>query len=127
MCARVCDLQTSELPITLIDSVESMWLLIYLNEQVWHTHVNVWQVSDLEDEVSRLTAELHADECDGEQNGAVTANDLDELQKVNKDMEQQLAEKNKVRDEIIKIQQAETFGFFKICFVCQNYEYTINV
>lgn len=63
-----------------------------------YVHVNVWQVSDLEDEVSRLTAESHADECDGEQNGTVTVNDLDELQNVNKDLEQQLAEKNKVRD-----------------------------
>lgn len=41
-----------------------------------------------------LTAQSHADECDGEQNGTVTVNDLDELQKVNKDLEQQVAEKN---------------------------------
>ncbi|KAI2661452.1 Golgin subfamily A member 1 [Labeo rohita] len=53
------------------------------------------RVSDLESEVLSLTAQSHADECDGEQNGTVTVSDLDQLQKVNKDMEQQLAEKNK--------------------------------
>ncbi len=54
-------------------------------------------MSDLEGEVLSLTAQSHADECDGEQNGTVTVSDLDQLQKVNKDLEQQLAEKNKVR------------------------------
>uniref|UniRef100_A0A8C1GIN9 Golgin subfamily A member 1 n=1 Tax=Cyprinus carpio TaxID=7962 RepID=A0A8C1GIN9_CYPCA len=53
------------------------------------------RVSDLEGEVLSLTAQSHADECDGEQNGTVTVSDLDQLQKVNKDLEQQLAEKNK--------------------------------
>lgn len=62
-----------------------------------YTSLCVWQVSDLEGEVLRLTAQSHADECDGEQNGTVTVSDLDQLQKVNKDLEQQLAEKNKVR------------------------------
>lgn len=54
-------------------------------------------MSDLEGEVLSLTTQSHADECDGEQNGTVTVSDLDQLQKVNKDLEQQLAEKNKVR------------------------------
>lgn len=54
-------------------------------------------MSDLESEVLSLTAQSHADECDGEQNGTVTVSDLDQLQKDNKDLEQQLAEKNKVR------------------------------
>uniref|UniRef100_A0A672KQZ5 Golgin subfamily A member 1 n=1 Tax=Sinocyclocheilus grahami TaxID=75366 RepID=A0A672KQZ5_SINGR len=53
------------------------------------------RVSDLEGEVLSLTAQSHADECDGEQNGTLTVSDLDQLQKVNKDLEQQLAEKNK--------------------------------
>ncbi|TRY55477.1 hypothetical protein DNTS_027868 [Danionella cerebrum] len=49
------------------------------------------RVSDLEGEVFRLTAQSH-----GEQNGTVSVSDLDQIQMLNKDLEQQLAEKNKM-------------------------------
>lgn len=43
-----------------------------------------------------LTGQLQAPEVsEPEQNGAVTVDDLDHMQKVNKDLEQQLSEKNK--------------------------------
>jgi len=80
----------------------------------------VWQVSDLEGEVLRLTAQSHADECDGEQNGTVTASDLDQLQKVNKDLEQQLAEKNKVRAKksTEMNQSSKKSRYFKVPLLC---------
>lgn len=54
------------------------------------------RVSDLEVEVETLTGQLQAPEVsEPEQNGAVTVDDLDHMQKVNKDLEQQLSEKNK--------------------------------
>ncbi|KAJ8285742.1 hypothetical protein GJAV_G00030410 [Gymnothorax javanicus] len=54
------------------------------------------RVSDLEVEVATLTEQLHAPEdCGKEQNGAVTVDDLAHMQKMNKELEQQLNEKNK--------------------------------
>ena len=56
------------------------------------------QVSDLEVEVDTLTGQLQApDVSEPDQNGVVTVDDLDHMQKVNKELEQQLGEKNKVR------------------------------
>ncbi|KAJ8379572.1 hypothetical protein SKAU_G00003500 [Synaphobranchus kaupii] len=54
------------------------------------------RVSDLEVEVETLTEQLHAPgDCGKEQNGAVTVDDLAHMQKMNKELEQQLSEKNK--------------------------------
>ncbi|XP_064153586.1 golgin subfamily A member 1 [Anguilla rostrata] len=54
------------------------------------------RVSDLEVEVEMLTGQLHAPEdCGKEQNGSVTVDDLAHMQKMNKELEQQLSEKNK--------------------------------
>uniref|UniRef100_UPI003AB0143A golgin subfamily A member 1 n=1 Tax=Centroberyx gerrardi TaxID=166262 RepID=UPI003AB0143A len=54
------------------------------------------RVSYLEVEVETLTEQLHTPEvCDEDQNGSVTVDDLDHIQKVNKDLEQQLSDKNK--------------------------------
>ncbi|KAJ8263334.1 hypothetical protein COCON_G00157910 [Conger conger] len=54
------------------------------------------RVSDLEVEVETLTEQLHAPEdCGEEQNGAVTVEDLAHMHKMNKELEQQLSEKNK--------------------------------
>ncbi|XP_071384848.1 golgin subfamily A member 1 [Centroberyx affinis] len=54
------------------------------------------RVSYLEVEVETLTEQLHTPEvCDEDQNGSVTVDDLDHIQKVNKDLEQQLGDKNK--------------------------------
>ncbi|XP_035235304.1 golgin subfamily A member 1 isoform X1 [Anguilla anguilla] len=54
------------------------------------------RVSDLEVEVEMLTGQLHAPEdCGKEQNGSVTVDDLAHMQKINKELEQQLSEKNK--------------------------------
>lgn len=44
-----------------------------------------------------LTEQLQSPEvCEEEQNGSVTVDDLDHIQKVNRDLEQQLSEKNRV-------------------------------
>lgn len=44
-----------------------------------------------------LTEQLHTpDVCVDAENGNVTVNDLDHLQKVNRDLEQQLGDKNRV-------------------------------
>lgn len=54
------------------------------------------RVTDLEVEVESLTEQLQVPETPvAEQNGAVTVDDLDHMQSVNKDLEQQLSEKNK--------------------------------
>lgn len=54
------------------------------------------RVSDLEVEVEMLTGQLHAPEdCGKEQNGSVTVDDLAHMQKMNKELEQHLSEKNK--------------------------------
>ncbi|XP_046904410.1 golgin subfamily A member 1 isoform X2 [Hypomesus transpacificus] len=54
------------------------------------------RVSDLEVEVDTLTGQLQApDVSEPDQNGVVTVDDLDHMQKVNKELEQQLGEKNK--------------------------------
>uniref|UniRef100_A0A667YFG9 Golgin subfamily A member 1 n=1 Tax=Myripristis murdjan TaxID=586833 RepID=A0A667YFG9_9TELE len=54
------------------------------------------RISFLEVEVETLTEQLHTPEvCDEDQNGSVTMDDLDHIQKVNRDLEQQLSEKNK--------------------------------
>ncbi|XP_035022127.1 golgin subfamily A member 1 isoform X2 [Hippoglossus stenolepis] len=50
----------------------------------------------LEVEVETLTEQLHSPEVSEEdQNGSVTVDDLDHIQKVNKELEQQLSDKNK--------------------------------
>jgi len=58
----------------------------------------VAQVSYLEVEVETLTEQLHSPEvCEQDQNGSVAPEDLDHIQKVNRELEQQLADKNRVR------------------------------
>ncbi|KAM4607828.1 golgin subfamily A member 1 isoform 2-T2 [Polymixia lowei] len=54
------------------------------------------RISFLELEVETLTEQLQTPEvCEQEQNGSVTVDDLDHIQKVNRELEQQLSEKNK--------------------------------
>ncbi|XP_076126914.1 golgin subfamily A member 1 isoform X1 [Alosa pseudoharengus] len=54
------------------------------------------RVSDLQGELESMSVQLQGPEAgEGEQNGTVTVDDLDQLQKINKDMEQQLGDKNK--------------------------------
>lgn len=55
------------------------------------------RISYLEVEVETLTEQLHSPEvCEEDQNGSVTVDDLDHLQKVNRELEQQLSDKNRV-------------------------------
>lgn len=55
------------------------------------------QISYLEVEVETLTEQLQSPEvCVDAENGSVTVNDLDHIQKVNRDLEQQLGDKNRV-------------------------------
>lgn len=55
------------------------------------------QVSELEVEVETLTLQLQTPEvCEPDQNGTVTVDDLDHMQEANRDLEQQLSDKNKV-------------------------------
>lgn len=45
-----------------------------------------------------LTEQLHSPAvCEEDQNGSVTVDDLDHIQKVNRELEQQLSDKNRVR------------------------------
>ncbi|KAK1892950.1 Golgin subfamily A member 1 [Dissostichus eleginoides] len=54
------------------------------------------QISFLEVEVETLTEQLHSPEvCEEDQNGSVTVDDLDHIHKVNRDLEQQLTDKNR--------------------------------
>uniref|UniRef100_A0A672HKW3 Golgin subfamily A member 1 n=1 Tax=Salarias fasciatus TaxID=181472 RepID=A0A672HKW3_SALFA len=54
------------------------------------------QISYLEVEVETLTEQLHSPEvCEEDQNGSVTVDDLDHIQKVNRELEQQLSDKNR--------------------------------
>uniref|UniRef100_A0A673BTT7 GRIP domain-containing protein n=1 Tax=Sphaeramia orbicularis TaxID=375764 RepID=A0A673BTT7_9TELE len=54
------------------------------------------RISYLEVEVETLTEQLQSPEvCEEEQNGTVTVDDLDHIQKVNRDLEQQLSDKNR--------------------------------
>lgn len=47
-----------------------------------------------------LTEQLHSPEvCEEGQNGSVTVDDLDHIQRVNRDLEQQLSDKNRVRHD----------------------------
>lgn len=55
------------------------------------------QMSYLEVEVETLTEQLHSPEvCEEDQNGSVTVDDLVHIQKVNRELEQQLGDKNRV-------------------------------
>lgn len=55
------------------------------------------QILYLEVEVETLTEQLHSPEvCEEDQNGSVTVDDLDHIQKVNRELEQQLSDKNRV-------------------------------
>ncbi|XP_061585678.1 golgin subfamily A member 1 isoform X2 [Cololabis saira] len=55
------------------------------------------RISYLEVEVETLTEQLHSPEvCEEDQNGSVTVDDLDHIQKVNKELEQQLSDKNRI-------------------------------
>ncbi|XP_056274892.1 golgin subfamily A member 1 [Pseudoliparis swirei] len=55
------------------------------------------RVSYLEVEVETLTEQLHSPEvCEQDQNGSVAPEDLDHIQKVNRELEQQLADKNRI-------------------------------
>ncbi|XP_024294835.1 golgin subfamily A member 1 isoform X1 [Oncorhynchus tshawytscha] len=54
------------------------------------------RVSELEVEVETLTLQLQTPEvCEPDQNGTVTMDDLDHMQEANRDLEQQLSDKNK--------------------------------
>ncbi|XP_037338916.1 golgin subfamily A member 1 isoform X2 [Pungitius pungitius] len=54
------------------------------------------RISYLEVEVETLTEQLHGPEvCEEDQNGSVTVDDLDHIQKVNRELEQQLSDKNR--------------------------------
>ncbi|CDQ65063.1 unnamed protein product [Oncorhynchus mykiss] len=54
------------------------------------------RVSELEVEVETLTLQLQTQEvCEPDQNGTVTVDDLDHMQEANRDLEQQLSDKNK--------------------------------
>uniref|UniRef100_A0A3Q2GM44 Golgin subfamily A member 1 n=1 Tax=Cyprinodon variegatus TaxID=28743 RepID=A0A3Q2GM44_CYPVA len=54
------------------------------------------RISYLEVEVETLTEQLQSPEvCEEDQNGCVTPDDLDHIQKVNRDLEQQLGDKNR--------------------------------
>ncbi|KAM9393436.1 golgin subfamily A member 1 isoform 1-T1 [Pholidichthys leucotaenia] len=54
------------------------------------------RISYLEVEVETLTEQLHSPEvCEEVQNGSVTVDDLDHIQKVNRELEQQLGDKNR--------------------------------
>uniref|UniRef100_A0A8C6TDS7 Golgin subfamily A member 1 n=1 Tax=Neogobius melanostomus TaxID=47308 RepID=A0A8C6TDS7_9GOBI len=59
--------------------------------------VIIVQMSFLEVEVETLTEQQQQqpEVCEEEQNGSVTVDDLDHIQKVNRDLEQQLSEKNR--------------------------------
>lgn len=58
----------------------------------------VVQIMYLEVEVETLTEQLQSPEvCEEDQNGSVTVDDLDHIQKVNRELEQQLSDKNRVR------------------------------
>uniref|UniRef100_A0AAQ5ZPQ1 Golgin subfamily A member 1 n=1 Tax=Amphiprion ocellaris TaxID=80972 RepID=A0AAQ5ZPQ1_AMPOC len=62
------------------------------------TQVNqgIYTISYLEVEVETLTEQLHSPEvCEEDQNGSVTMDDLDHIQKVNRELEQQLSDKNR--------------------------------
>ncbi|XP_068422777.1 golgin subfamily A member 1 isoform X2 [Clinocottus analis] len=55
------------------------------------------RISYLEVEVETLTEQLQSPEvCEEDQNGSVTVDDLDHLQKVNRELEQQLSDKNRI-------------------------------
>ncbi|XP_060737076.1 golgin subfamily A member 1 isoform X2 [Tachysurus vachellii] len=61
-----------------------------------HADTNQSKARDAQGDVESVTAQLQDEEvCVSEQNGSVTAGDVDELQKANKELEQQLSEKNK--------------------------------
>uniref|UniRef100_A0A4W5NBR3 Golgin subfamily A member 1 n=1 Tax=Hucho hucho TaxID=62062 RepID=A0A4W5NBR3_9TELE len=53
------------------------------------------RVSELEVEVETLTLQQTPELCELDQNGTVTVDDLDHMQKANRDLEQQLSDKNK--------------------------------
>ncbi|XP_068590377.1 golgin subfamily A member 1 isoform X2 [Cebidichthys violaceus] len=54
------------------------------------------RISYLEVEVETLTEQLHSPEvCEEDQNGSVTVDDLDHIQRVNRELEQQLSDKNR--------------------------------
>ncbi|XP_059193207.1 golgin subfamily A member 1 isoform X2 [Centropristis striata] len=54
------------------------------------------RISYLEVEVETLTEQLHSPEvCEEDQNGSVTVDDLDHIQKVNRELEQQLTDKSR--------------------------------
>lgn len=65
----------------------------------------VTQISYLEVEVETLTEQLHSPEvCEEDQNGTMTVDDLDHIQKVNRELEQQLSDKNRVSCLLIQYQ-----------------------
>uniref|UniRef100_A0A8C6TC03 Golgin subfamily A member 1 n=1 Tax=Neogobius melanostomus TaxID=47308 RepID=A0A8C6TC03_9GOBI len=69
----------------------------FLCETVKYHFVIIVQMSFLEVEVETLTEQQQQqpEVCEEEQNGSVTVDDLDHIQKVNRDLEQQLSEKNR--------------------------------
>uniref|UniRef100_A0A3Q3MUS7 Golgin subfamily A member 1 n=1 Tax=Mastacembelus armatus TaxID=205130 RepID=A0A3Q3MUS7_9TELE len=67
-----------------------------LLSQTQHLDSCQTRISYLEVEVETLTEQLHSPElCEEDQNGSVTVDDLDHIQKVNRELEQQLSDKNR--------------------------------
>uniref|UniRef100_A0A669FA59 Golgin subfamily A member 1 n=1 Tax=Oreochromis niloticus TaxID=8128 RepID=A0A669FA59_ORENI len=62
-----------------------------------HLQELLQEISYLEVEVETLTEQLHSHSvvCEEDQNGSVTVDDLDHIQKVNKELEQELSDKNR--------------------------------
>lgn len=57
----------------------------------------VAQIAYLEVEVETLTEQLHRPEvCEEDENVRITGDDLDQIQKLNRELEQQLGDKNRV-------------------------------
>ncbi|XP_028269027.1 golgin subfamily A member 1 isoform X3 [Parambassis ranga] len=64
------------------------------------------RVSYLEVEVETLTEQLHSPEvCEEDQNGSVTVDDLDHVQKVNRELEQQLSDKNRLQQRLAELKR----------------------
>lgn len=68
-----------------------------MSAEALSSFISSGQISYLEVEVETLTEQLHSPEmCVDAENGSVTVGDVDHIQKVNRDLEQQLSDKNRV-------------------------------
>ncbi|XP_078808649.1 golgin subfamily A member 1 isoform X4 [Oryzias latipes] len=90
-----------------LDSCQARWLSSHKaltsaepGQQLLHSQSLPSQqlklISYLEVEVETVTEQLHSPAvCEDEQNGSVTVDDLDHIRRVNRDLEQQLSDKNR--------------------------------